>query len=74
MDGAAAGSAPLPDEWWQHHFDPHSPELAPRLYETLAPMRERCPVAHSDRYDGFWVVTRYEDVYEVAQDWRRYRW
>jgi len=37
-------------------------------------MRERCPVAHSDRYDGFWVVTRYEDVYEVAQDWRRYRW
>jgi cytochrome P450 len=35
-------------------------------------MRERCPVAHSDRYDGFWVVTRYEDVLEVAQDWQTF--
>jgi cytochrome P450 len=72
VDGATAGSGPLHDEWWQHHFDPHSPELAPRLYETLAPMRERCPVVHSDRYDGFWVVTRYEDVLEVAQDWQTF--
>jgi cytochrome P450 len=63
---------PLPDEWWQHHFDPNSAELAPCLYETLAPMRERCPVARSDRYDGFWVVTRYEDILAVAQDWQTF--
>jgi cytochrome P450 len=63
---------PLPDEWWQHHFDPNSAELAPRLYETLAPMRERCPVARSNRYEGFWVVTRYEDVLAVAQDWQTF--
>jgi cytochrome P450 len=63
---------PLPDDWWQHHFDPNSPELAPRMYETLAPMRDRCPVAHSDQYDGFWVVTRYEDVLGVAQDWETF--
>jgi cytochrome P450 len=72
VDGATAGSGPLPDDWWQHHFDPHSPELAPCLYETLAPMREGCPVAHSDLYDGFWVVTRYEDVVKVAQDWQTF--
>jgi cytochrome P450 len=63
---------PLPDEWWQHHFDPNSAELAPCLYETLAPMRERCPVARSDRYEGFWVVTRYEDILAVAQDWQTF--
>jgi cytochrome P450 len=26
-------------------------------------------VTHSDQYGGFWVVTRYEDVLQVAQDW-----
>ena len=62
----------MPEDWWQHHFDPNSEELAPRLYETLAPMRERCPVAHSDRYDGFWVATRYEDILNAAQDWQTF--
>jgi cytochrome P450 len=62
----------LPDDWWQHRFDPNSPELAPRLYETLTPMRERCPVARSDRYDGFWVATSYADILDVAQDWQTF--
>src|SRR5215469_3112227 len=62
----------MPDDWWQHHFDPNSEELAPRLYQTLAPMRERCPVAHSDNYEGFWVATRYEDILNVAQDWETF--
>ncbi len=72
MDDGTTESGPLPDDWWQHHFDPNSPELAPRMYETLAPMRDRCPVAHSDLYGGFWVVTRYEDVLGVAQDWQTF--
>jgi ferredoxin len=25
-------------------------------------MRSQCPVAHSSRYAGFWVVTRYDDT------------
>jgi cytochrome P450 len=62
----------MPEDWWQHHFDPNSEELAPRLYQTLAPMRERCPVAHSDNYGGFWVATRYEDILNVAQDWETF--
>jgi cytochrome P450 len=72
MDDGAAAPGPLPDDWWQHHFDPNSPELAPRMYETLAPMRDRCPVARSDKYDGFWVATRYEDILEIAQDWETF--
>lgn len=72
MADAIPESGPMPEEWWQHHFDPNAPELAPRLYETLAPMREKCPVVHSDLYGGFWTVLRYEDVLTAAQDWQTF--
>ena len=35
-------------------------------------MRSLCPVAHSEQYGGFWVVTKYEDVLRVAQDWESF--
>ena len=35
----------------------------------MARMRALCPVARSEEYGGFWVVTRYEDALGVAQDW-----
>jgi cytochrome P450 len=63
---------PITDEWCARHFDHLSPELASNLQPTLAHMRSRCPVAHSDRYDGFWVVTKYDDVLRVAQDWETF--
>jgi cytochrome P450 len=68
------GSAgPITDEWITHHFDHLSPELAKELHPTLARARSRCPVARSDAYEGgFWVLTRYEDVLRVAQDWRTF--
>jgi cytochrome P450 len=31
-------------------------------------LRRRCPVAYSSRYGGFWVLTRYEDVFRVIRD------
>ena len=62
----------LPDGWCLHHFDHLSPELAATMPDTMARMRELCPVAHSDEYDGFWVVARYEDALSVAQDWETF--
>lgn len=59
-------------EWAEHHFDHLDPELGPVLQPTLASLRAGCPVAHSDQHGGFWVVTRYEDVRTVAQDWQTY--
>lgn len=59
----------LPDDWCVRHFDYLSPELAATLPETMARMRELCPVARSEEHDGYWVATRYEDVLRVAQDW-----
>ena len=63
---------PLSEEWCAHHFDHIAPELAQNLNETLAYMREHHPVARSQAYGGFWVITRYEDVLRVAQDWRTF--
>ena len=69
--GAATGS-PLSDDWCDHHFDYLAPELALNLHETLATMRHRCPVAHSDQHEGYWIVTGYDDVLRVAQDWQTF--
>jgi cytochrome P450 len=51
-------------------FDHHDPGLAdetvlPQVHELL---RQRCPVHHTDAHGGYWVVSRYRDVAEVAKD------
>ncbi|WP_370184822.1 cytochrome P450 [Rhodococcus wratislaviensis] len=33
-----------------------------------ARLREQCPVAHTDRFGGFWTLSRYEDVVAAARD------
>ncbi|HXY28195.1 MAG TPA: hypothetical protein VEH82_07925, partial [Acidimicrobiales bacterium] len=35
-------------------------------------MRSLCPVTHTDQRGGHWVVTGYEDVLRVAQDWEAF--
>jgi len=38
-------------------------------YPSMSVIRESgCPVAHSDRWGGSWMPTRYEDVVAVAQE------
>jgi cytochrome P450 len=72
-NGSMASAGPITDEWVTQHFDPLSPALAREFHPTLARARSMCPVAHSDVYeDGFWVLTRYEDVLKVAQDWQTF--
>ena len=43
-----------------------------RLWDILGNMVRRCPVAHSEQDGGFWVVTGYEDVFNVLQDWKTF--
>jgi cytochrome P450 len=63
----------IDDEWVTRHFDHLSRDLALSLHPTLARARSLCPVARSDAYDGgFWVLTRYEDILAVAQDWEAF--
>jgi cytochrome P450 len=65
-------TAAVTADWCAEHFDHLSPALAADLHATLAAMRDDHPVAWSDQHGGFWVVTRYEDVLRVAQDWQTF--
>lgn len=63
--GARQGAAARPE----YRFDHHDPDFGRDPWSTYAEMRERCPVAWSDAYEGgFWVLSRYEDVFAVARD------
>lgn len=70
MDGGF--STAVSDEWCREHFDYLSPQVSSDLHATLDRMRELCPVTHSDERGGFWVVTRYDDVLRVVQDWEAF--
>ena len=41
-------------------------------FPVLAEARERCPVVHSDGYEGFWALFGYDDVSTVAKDPARF--
>jgi cytochrome P450 len=53
---------------WATDFDHLTEEWAAHGPEILAELRERCPVAHTDRFYGAYVVTRYDDVKAVTHD------
>ena len=49
-------------------FDHWDSEYRSDPYPVLEHVQAHCPVVHAERYDGYWVVTRHEDVLTVAQD------
>jgi len=53
-------------------WDPLAPDSLTDPHGTYADLRGRCPVAWSDRWDGFWTLTRYADVVKVAGDPRTF--
>jgi cytochrome P450 len=55
-----------------HDYDPTLPETFDSAHEVFAELRERCPVAHSNAFDGFWAVTRYDDIHRILMDWQNY--
>ncbi|MCK9927747.1 cytochrome P450 [Frankia sp. Mgl5] len=67
-----AAAAPMPDEWCLKDFDHLSTDLAAVFPETMDRMRTLCPVTHTGQHGGFWVVTKYGDVLDVAQDWESF--
>lgn len=46
-------------------FDPLVSDTATDPHDLYRRMRASCPVAHSDRFNGFWAVTKYADVRRV---------
>jgi cytochrome P450 len=49
-------------------FDHHAPELALDPWARYKQLREQCPVACTEAWGGYKVVTRYKDVAAIAKD------
>jgi len=49
-------------------FDHTDPAWVRDPYPIWDDLRERCPVAHTERYGGAWLPTRHADVTAIAHD------
>jgi cytochrome P450 len=53
---------------WATDFSHLEPEWSADPYPIQDDLRQRCPIAHTDRFGGGWLPTRYEDVAAIAYD------
>jgi cytochrome P450 len=50
-------------------YDIFDPDFVRDPYPTMTEIRESgCPIAHTERWGGSWMPTRYEDVVAIAQE------
>ena len=61
-----AVTGPVSD--WATDFSHVEPEWAADPYLIQDDLRERCPIAHTGRFGGAWLPTRYDDVAAIAYD------
>ena len=57
-----------PVQDWATDYDVFAAEYLADPFSIWADLRERCPIAHTDRWGGSWLPTRYDDVYAIAHD------
>lgn len=48
-------------------FDPLTAEALNDVHGAYRELRQRCPIAHSGRWGGFWILSRYADVVAVTR-------
>ena len=57
---------------WATDFSHLEPEWSADPYPIQDELRQQCPIAHTERFGGGWLPTRYEDVAAVAYDTERF--
>jgi len=57
---------------YRHDFEAMTHETFTSAHETFDDLRQKCPVAHSNSYDGFWALLKHEDILSVLKDPRTY--
>jgi len=57
---------------WASDFSHLEPEWAADPYPIQDDLRQRCPIAHTDRFGGGWLPVRYSDVADIAYDTDRF--
>jgi cytochrome P450 len=50
----------------------HHDEDLDAIFDTYREFRNKCPIGRSERFGGFWFLSRYEDVYQAEQEWRTF--
>ena len=53
---------------WATDYDIFDPAYVADPFAIWDDLRDRCPVAHTERWEGSWLPTRYEDVCALARD------
>lgn len=49
-------------------LDQHSTEFMQDPYGALRDLRDRCPVAKSSSWGGFWIISGYDEIFEALHD------
>jgi cytochrome P450 len=57
---------------WATDFSHLEPEWSADPYPIQDDLRQRCPIAHTERFGGAWLPTRYADVAAIAYDTERF--
>ena len=65
-------SSPGRSSDWASDFSHLEPEWSADPYPIQDDLRQRCPIAHTERFGGGWLPTRYEDVAAIAYDTERF--
>jgi cytochrome P450 len=58
---------PLPLDELAAHLDLYDPAQGERLWEVVDYARSHCPVLKTDADDGYYVITRYADLRQIAE-------
>jgi hypothetical protein len=72
LEGTRSEIVTGPVSDWATDFSHLEPEWSADPYPIQDDLRSRCPIAHTGRFGGGWLPTRYEDVAAVAYDTERF--
>ena len=61
-----------PIEDWATDYDIFSPEYVKNPFPVWDELRGECPVAHTERWGGSWMPTKYADLFKIAQDFQHF--
>jgi cytochrome P450 len=53
-------------------FDAREPESWGTAHAEMRRLRAQCPVAHTDSFNGFWLLTKHADISEALRSWSTY--
>jgi len=57
---------------WAKDYDIFDPGYIRNPFPVWDELRGKCPVAHTERWGGSWMPTRYADLFAIAQDFHRF--